>query len=162
MALHGKKKYVDKPCLGFTTTSALPTHCALTSEPVSGSLSLHPLFYRFLQSWPHIAHLFVCTFVNAGRYTRANCLYPLVGHCEGVCRDFAVLGYCEASIECSEQHVYECPDLLRVVSARTSSANFPMSAHAGAFLYRTTTSSCSGYCVLALTLTLGVDRWLDG
>ena len=112
MALHGKKKYVDKPCLRFTTTSALPTHCALTSEPVSGSLSLHPLFYRFLQSWPHIAHPFVCTFVNAGHYTRANCLYPLVGHCEGVCRDFAVLGYCEASIECSEQHVYECPDLL--------------------------------------------------
>jgi hypothetical protein len=33
-----------------------------------------------------------------------------VGRREGVCRDFAVLGYCEAGIECSKQHVRECPD----------------------------------------------------
>jgi hypothetical protein len=33
-----------------------------------------------------------------------------VGRRDGVCRDFAVLGYCEAGIECSKQHVRECPD----------------------------------------------------
>jgi len=33
-----------------------------------------------------------------------------VGRREGVCRDFAVLGYCEAGIDCSKQHVRECPD----------------------------------------------------
>lgn len=33
-----------------------------------------------------------------------------VGRREGVCRDFAVLGYCGAGIECSKQHVRECPD----------------------------------------------------
>jgi len=33
-----------------------------------------------------------------------------VGRREGVCRDFAVLGYCEVGIECSKQHVRECPD----------------------------------------------------
>jgi hypothetical protein len=51
-------------------------------------------------------------FANAGRCTRANCLYPhvRVGRRDGVCRDFAVLGYCEAGIECSKQHVRECPD----------------------------------------------------
>ena len=51
-------------------------------------------------------------FANAGRCTRANCPYPHVhvGRREGVCRDFAVLGYCGAGIECSKQHVRECPD----------------------------------------------------
>jgi hypothetical protein len=51
-------------------------------------------------------------FANAGRCTRAKCLYPhvRVGRRDGVCRDFAVLGYCEAGIECSKQHVRECPD----------------------------------------------------
>jgi hypothetical protein len=33
-----------------------------------------------------------------------------VGRRDGVCRNFAVLGYCEAGIECSKQHVRECPD----------------------------------------------------
>ena len=33
-----------------------------------------------------------------------------VGRREGVCRDFAVLGYCEAGIDCPKQHVRECPD----------------------------------------------------
>jgi len=27
-----------------------------------------------------------------------------------VCRDFAVLGYCETGIDCTKQHVRECPD----------------------------------------------------
>jgi hypothetical protein len=60
---------------------------------------------------PHRTPLCV-HFANAGRCTRANCLYPHVhvGRREGVCRDFAVLGYCEAGIECSKQHVRECPD----------------------------------------------------
>jgi hypothetical protein len=51
-------------------------------------------------------------FANAGRCTRASCSYPhvRVGRREGVCRDFAVLGYCEAGIECPKQHVRECPD----------------------------------------------------
>ena len=33
-----------------------------------------------------------------------------VGRREGVCRDFAVLGYCDSGIDCSKQHVRECPD----------------------------------------------------
>jgi len=33
-----------------------------------------------------------------------------VGPREGVCRDFAVLGYCETGIDCTKQHVRECPD----------------------------------------------------
>lgn len=63
------------------------------------------------ESNPHRTPLCV-HFANAGRCTRASCPYPhvRVGRREGVCRDFAVLGYCEAGIECPKQHVRECPD----------------------------------------------------
>ena len=39
-------------------------------------------------------------------------MYPHVnvGKREGVCRDFAVLGYCEKGAECDKQHVRECPN----------------------------------------------------
>ena len=60
---------------------------------------------------PHRTPLCV-HFANAGRCTRANRSYPhvRVGPREGVCRDFAVLGYCETRIDCTKQHVRECPD----------------------------------------------------
>jgi hypothetical protein len=40
------------------------------------------------------------------------CKYPHVrlGARSGVCRDFAVLGYCEKGGECDKEHVRECPD----------------------------------------------------
>ena len=40
------------------------------------------------------------------------CKYPHVrlGARSGVCRDFAVLGYCEKGGDCDKEHVRECPD----------------------------------------------------
>ena len=40
------------------------------------------------------------------------CKYPHVrlGARSGVCRDFAVLGYCERGGDCDKEHVRECPD----------------------------------------------------
>ena len=40
------------------------------------------------------------------------CKYPHVrlGARSGVCRDFAVLGYCERGGDCEKEHVRECPD----------------------------------------------------
>jgi hypothetical protein len=60
---------------------------------------------------PHCTPLCV-HFANAGHCMHAKCPYPHVhiGCCDGVCCDFAVLGYCEAGIECSKQHVRKCPD----------------------------------------------------
>lgn len=51
-------------------------------------------------------------FQNHGRCTRENCPYPHVriGSRDGICRDFAVLGYCDKGIDCGQQHVRECPD----------------------------------------------------
>ena len=49
-------------------------------------------------------------FANNGRCTRANCHFPHVhlGPREGICHDFAVLGYCEKGLDCDEQHVRRC------------------------------------------------------
>lgn len=33
-----------------------------------------------------------------------------MGPRDGVCRDFAVVGYCDKGIDCEKQHVRECPD----------------------------------------------------
>lgn len=52
-------------------------------------------------------------FANNGRCKNGDaCLFPHVhvGRREGVCRDFAVLGYCEKGLDCDKQHIRECPD----------------------------------------------------
>ncbi|CAE7151353.1 unnamed protein product [Rhizoctonia solani] len=54
-------------------------------------------------------------FQNAGRCRLGTaCPYPHVflgdKPKQGVCRDFAVLGYCARGIECERNHVRECPD----------------------------------------------------
>ncbi|KAH8983143.1 hypothetical protein EDB86DRAFT_2968062 [Lactarius hatsudake] len=118
-----RKKYVDKPCPRFTTTGSCNRGltCAYKHDPVKTAIC-----WPYLQNnCPHTAETCALShesnphrtplcvhFANAGRCTRANCQYPhvRVGRREGVCRDFAVLGYCEAGIECPKQHVRECPD----------------------------------------------------
>ena len=52
-------------------------------------------------------------FANNGRCKNgSSCLFPhvRVGNRAGVCRDFAVLGYCDRGVDCDKQHVRECPD----------------------------------------------------
>ncbi|PFH51823.1 hypothetical protein AMATHDRAFT_46799 [Amanita thiersii Skay4041] len=51
-------------------------------------------------------------FLKKGRCTREKCPFPHVnvGERHGICRDFAVLGYCEKGLDCDKQHVRECPD----------------------------------------------------
>ena len=66
-------------------------------------------------------------FLNKGRCTREKCLYPHVnvGKREGVCRDFAVLGYCERGLECDRQHVRECPDFAEKGTCGTKGCKLP-------------------------------------
>lgn len=48
-----------------------------------------------------------------------------VGQRHGVCRDFAVLGYCERGLECDHQHVRECPDFAEKGSCETRGCKLP-------------------------------------
>ena len=66
-------------------------------------------------------------FANAGRCNRDNCPFPhvRVGPREGVCRDFAVLGYCAKGLDCEHQHVRECPDFAEKGFCGTKGCKLP-------------------------------------
>lgn len=66
-------------------------------------------------------------FANNGRCNRSNCPYPhvRVGERQGVCRDFAVLGYCEKGLDCDKQHVRECPDFAENGACNTKGCKLP-------------------------------------
>ncbi|KAL0065197.1 hypothetical protein AAF712_007867 [Marasmius tenuissimus] len=66
-------------------------------------------------------------FLNKGRCTRQKCLFPHVnvGARHGVCRDFAVLGYCEKGLDCDKQHVRECPDFAEKGTCSTKGCKLP-------------------------------------
>ena len=48
-----------------------------------------------------------------------------MGQRDGVCRDFAVLGYCERGLECPQQHVRECPDFAEKGTCETKGCKLP-------------------------------------
>jgi hypothetical protein len=48
-----------------------------------------------------------------------------VGRKEGVCKDFAVLGYCEKGVECDKNHVRECPEFEETGECRTRGCKLP-------------------------------------
>ena len=66
-------------------------------------------------------------FANNGRCNRENCPFPHVrlGLREGVCRDFAVLGYCAVGFDCPKQHVRECPDFAEKGTCTTKGCKLP-------------------------------------
>jgi len=66
-------------------------------------------------------------FLNKGRCTRENCHFPHVnvGIKQGICRDFAVLGYCERGLDCEHQHVRECPDFAEKGTCETKGCKLP-------------------------------------
>ncbi|ELU40043.1 CCCH zinc finger protein [Rhizoctonia solani AG-1 IA] len=69
-------------------------------------------------------------FQNAGRCRLgSSCPYPHVflgdKRKEGVCRDFAVLGYCARGVECERNHVRECPDFAERGVCATKGCKLP-------------------------------------
>jgi hypothetical protein len=66
-------------------------------------------------------------FLNKGRCTRAACPFPHVnvGARTGVCRDFAVLGFCARGLDCDKQHVRECPDFAEKGACTTKGCKLP-------------------------------------
>ncbi|KAA1470279.1 hypothetical protein DENSPDRAFT_836046 [Dentipellis sp. KUC8613] len=132
------KKYVDKPCPRFTTTGACNRGltCLYQHDPAKIAIC-----WPFLQgTCPHTADTCplshdptpnrtpLCVhFANNGRCTREHCPFPhvRVGPREGVCRDFAVLGYCDQGLDCAHQHVRECPDFAERGECLTKGCKLP-------------------------------------
>ncbi|KAF8887309.1 hypothetical protein BD779DRAFT_1527374 [Infundibulicybe gibba] len=118
-----KVKYSDKPCPRFTTTGACTRGltCPYTHDPSQIAICwnfLHgkcpyPAARCALSHDPTPERTPVCVhFAAGGRCTRTACPFPHVrlGAREGVCRAFAVLGYCARGLDCPSEHVRECPD----------------------------------------------------
>ncbi|KAH8832712.1 hypothetical protein DL96DRAFT_1583103 [Flagelloscypha sp. PMI_526] len=118
-----RAKYSEKPCPRFTTTGSCSRGltCLYQHDPDKIAIC-----WNFLQGTcpnsndscqlshdPTPERTPLCVhFVNKGRCTRQACPFPHVnvGPREGICRDFAVLGYCKKGLDCEHQHVRECPD----------------------------------------------------
>ena len=83
-----------------------------------------------LSHYPTPERVPVCVhFQNFGQCRNGDkCLYPHVrlgSKVSGVCRDFAVLGYCEKGIECDKGHVRECPDFADTGRCPTKGCKLP-------------------------------------
>ncbi|KAI8974528.1 hypothetical protein BD414DRAFT_531209 [Trametes punicea] len=133
-----KAKYSDKPCPRFTSTGVCNRGltCMYQHDPNKVAIC-----WAFLQgNCPHSAETCplshdptpertpLCVhFANNGRCTRPNCPFPhvRVGPREGICRDFAVLGYCEKGLDCDKQHVRECPDFAEKGQCTTKGCKLP-------------------------------------
>ncbi|TRM65499.1 hypothetical protein BD626DRAFT_488959 [Schizophyllum amplum] len=116
------RKYSDKPCPTFNVTGACNRGltCIYQHDPSKIAICWNFLYNKCpnsdatcpLSHEPTPERTPVCThFVHGGCF-RPNCHFPHVnvGTRQGVCRDFAVLGYCEKGLDCEQQHVRECPD----------------------------------------------------
>ncbi|KAL4266633.1 C3H1-type domain-containing protein [Pleurotus pulmonarius] len=132
------RKYINKPCPRFTTTGSCNRGltCMYQHDPAKIAIC-----WNFLQgsctntaSSCHLSHdpiperTPICVhFLNKGRCTRENCPFPHVnvGAREGICRDFAVLGFCEKGLDCDKQHVRECPDFAEQGSCTTKRCKLP-------------------------------------
>ncbi|KZT18328.1 hypothetical protein NEOLEDRAFT_1143522 [Neolentinus lepideus HHB14362 ss-1] len=133
-----RQKYLDKPCPRFTTTGSCPRGltCPYQHDPDKVAICwpfLHGTCTNAAETCnlshnPTPERTPVCIhFANQGRCTRENCPYPHVrlGPRQGVCRDFAVLGYCEKGLDCDKNHVRECPDFAEKGSCETKGCKLP-------------------------------------
>lgn len=75
----------------------------------------------------------VCVHFLRGRCSNPECRYTHVRVTPGapVCRDFAVLGYCEKGAECTDRHVYECPDYANTGVCKKKKCTLPHVDRAG-------------------------------
>ncbi|KAG1850652.1 hypothetical protein F4604DRAFT_1934325 [Suillus subluteus] len=133
-----RMKYLDKPCSRFTTTGACsrgltcmyqhdPNKIAICWNFLHGNCSSSAETCN-LSHDPTPERTPLCVhFANNGRCTRENCHFPhvRVGQQRGVCRDFAVLGYCAKGLDCEMQHVRECPDFAEKGSCSTKGCKLP-------------------------------------
>ncbi|KAJ7015756.1 hypothetical protein C8F04DRAFT_1171774 [Mycena alexandri] len=118
-----KRPKSDKPCPRFSTTGtcAHARTCPYTHDPattaicwpfLSGSCPLSAEQCA-LSHDPTPERTPLCTHflaVHGARGPPAPFPHVNVGPRSGVCRAFAVLGYCKLGLDCPQAHVRECPD----------------------------------------------------
>lgn len=74
-----------------------------------------------------------CMHFLRGKCSNPSCRYAhiRVNPSAPVCKNFAVLGYCSEGADCSNRHVYECPDYANTGTCRKKSCGLPHVDRAG-------------------------------
>ncbi|KAL0955846.1 hypothetical protein HGRIS_002048 [Hohenbuehelia grisea] len=133
-----RMKYSDKQCPRFSVTGICSRGHTCLYQHDSDKIAI---CWKFLQGNcsstagtcnlshdPTPERTPLCVhFLNKGRCTREGCPFPHVnvGARTGICRDFAVLGYCARGLDCDRQHVKECPDFAETGNCTTKGCKLP-------------------------------------
>lgn len=74
-----------------------------------------------------------CLHFLRGNCTNDGCRYAhiRVNPSSSICRAFSKLGYCEKGVECSDRHVFECPDYANKGTCRNEKCRLPHVDRAG-------------------------------
>jgi hypothetical protein len=101
-------------------------------------------------------------FNDRGRCTRENCPFPHVrlGPRKGICRDFAMLGYCALGLDCEQAHVRECPDFAEKGACSIKGCKLPHVIRANRARQAAPTAAASA-AVSALTAADPTDPVID-
>ncbi|KIJ55239.1 hypothetical protein M422DRAFT_23848 [Sphaerobolus stellatus SS14] len=133
-----RKNQIDKQCRFFTMTGVCQRGLTCPYQHDAEKIAICPQFLSRncpnTEDTCHLSHdptpnrVPLCHhFQNHGRCTRQDCPYPhiRVGKKDGICRDFAVLGYCDKGIDCDKQHLRECPDFAEKGVCPTKGCRLP-------------------------------------
>ena len=74
-----------------------------------------------------------CLHFLRGKCSNSPCRYAHVriNPSSPVCRDFAMLGYCDKGLQCLDRHINECPDYTNTGTCRKSKCRLPHVDYAG-------------------------------
>jgi hypothetical protein len=74
-----------------------------------------------------------CIHFSRGNCTNPTCRYAHVkiDPTANVCRDLAILGYCEKGADCTDRHIIECPDYANTGNCSNKKCRLPHVDRAG-------------------------------
>jgi len=135
-------KKIPEPCPRFTTTGTCPKgpHCRYQHDASKTTICKDFLQGKCavgdacdLSHDPTPNRVPACVHFLKGNCTNSNCRYAHVRVNPGapVCRAFGKLGYCEKGANCTERHVFECPDYANTGVCRNKKCRLPHVDRAG-------------------------------
>ncbi|KAH7060833.1 CCCH zinc finger protein [Macrophomina phaseolina] len=136
-------KKIDEPCPRFTTTGtcAKGPQCRYVHDPNKVAICKDYLLRGNcalgdgcdLSHEPTPNRVPACLHFLRGNCTNDNCRYAhiRVNPSGPVCHAFGALGYCEKGSDCTERHVFECPDYANHAVCRNPKCRLPHVDRAG-------------------------------
>ncbi|KAK8229675.1 CCCH zinc finger protein [Phyllosticta capitalensis] len=136
-------KKISEPCPRFTTTGTCSKgpQCRYQHDPHKVAICKDFLLRNNcplgeacdLSHEPTAHRVPACLHFLRGNCTNDDCRYAhiRVNPSAPVCRAFGTIGYCEKGPECTERHVFECPDYANHAVCRNPKCRLPHVDRAG-------------------------------